>query len=135
MRTLDDNQFTSWEKIAVPDGCVANVIGVRTLESGQREFLVENSTFYFLALDGPAQDAQRIKRLDDLEAQRDNFERKGKELCQAYGTSLITIYDLQKQVAEAGRAVFKANIAFAAEREKRITAEEQVTTPREDVKP
>jgi hypothetical protein len=31
------------------------------------------------------------------EQDRDEFERKGKELCQSYGTSLIAIHDLQQE--------------------------------------
>lgn len=40
-----------------------------------------------------------------LKAERDDFERKGKELCSAYGNSLITIHDLNATVARLGADV------------------------------
>lgn len=43
------------------------------------------------------------KILDDIEsvkAERDNFERKGKELCLAYGNALMTIYDLKAEIKD-----------------------------------
>lgn len=47
-----------------------------------------------------------IERIAKAEAARDDFERKGKDLCQAYGTSLITIHDLQQE-----RDALKAQVA------------------------
>ncbi len=38
------------------------------------------------------------KRLAEAEAKRDEFERKGKELCCSYGNSLVEIHELKKQM-------------------------------------
>jgi len=43
--------------------------------------------------------AAQSAELEQLREQRDEFERKGKELCQAYGTSLIIIHDLKAENA------------------------------------
>jgi hypothetical protein len=40
-----------------------------------------------------------LQEMMAVRAERDDFERKGKELCSAYGNSLITIHDLRKQIA------------------------------------
>ena len=41
--------------------------------------------------------------------QREDFERKGKELCCAYGNSLITIHDLEAQAKEDARETAEVN--------------------------
>lgn len=52
---------------------------------------------------------ERITKLTaDLEAvkqERDEFERKGKDLCSAYGNSLIEIHDLKKGLEAANKWV------------------------------
>ena len=54
-----------------------------------------------------AQSGMEITRLTaenaTLKEQRDEFERKGKELCTAYGNALITIYDLKKRAEAAAQ--------------------------------
>ena len=42
--------------------------------------------------------AAKGERIRELEAERDEHERKGKDLCSAYGNSLIEIHDLKAQV-------------------------------------
>jgi len=44
--------------------------------------------------------AQQDAEIERLKAERDEFERKGKELCSAYGNSLITIHDLNGLLRE-----------------------------------
>ena len=39
-----------------------------------------------------------------LTQERDEFERKGKELCNAYGNSLIKIHDLEHELSQARAA-------------------------------
>ena len=46
-----------------------------------------------------------IERIAAVEAERDEFERKGKDLCQAYGNSLVTIHDLKADLAQARETI------------------------------
>lgn len=45
------------------------------------------------------EEAALIERIAKAEAERDELERKGKDLCCAYGNALITIADLKRDFA------------------------------------
>jgi len=44
--------------------------------------------------------SDHLERIADLAAEVDELERKGKDLCSAYGNSLITIHDLRKALQD-----------------------------------
>ncbi len=50
-------------------------------------------------------DCPHVARIAELEAERDELECKGKDLCCAYGNALITIHDLREQNARLVEAL------------------------------
>ena len=58
-----------------------------------------------LKLAATEQATQAEAVLEERTRERDEFERKGKELCVAYGTALITIHDLTRERDEALKEV------------------------------
>jgi chromosome segregation ATPase len=76
------------------------------------------------------------KRLAEAETARDEFERKGKDLCCAYGNALVEVHDLKRKIASMEENAYelisertKAHLKEAeeqlkSERDRRVKAEE-----------